>query len=130
MNEHNMSNLSRINTYTCPSNHVLVTRDIDSGVTPMFKKCPTCGADARSGFYNNELQRLTPTHEWYKPAYPERYAHPGLREHCMKGGLAFRAIGEPDETEAMKPLRADGHRVNTFSDSVMSRLTNRNRFQK
>lgn len=123
-------NENRINIYTCPSNHVLITRDLDSGVTPMFKKCAICGQQSRSGFYNGELQGLTPTHEWYKPAHPERYADSGMREHCLKGGLALREIGAPDETEAMKPLRADGHRVNTFSESVMSRLTNRNAFRK
>jgi hypothetical protein len=89
-----------INTYTCPRSHITVTRDADEGVTPMMKACPDCGLTATSGYYRVP-QTLTPTHEWYKPKFPERYADTAMRYHIQAGGLAFRKIGDPDETEAM-----------------------------
>ncbi|ARK09055.1 hypothetical protein A6C57_01280 [Fibrella sp. ES10-3-2-2] len=113
---------NQINTYTCGKGHVTVTRDVDEGVTPMNKNCPTCGQPARSGWYNVD-QLQTPTHEWYKPRHPERYNNPNMREHCQKGGLAFRAVGEPDETLSMTPLSLRG----TPSKTIFHRLTNKKR---
>ncbi len=105
---------NKINTYTCPAGHIMVTRDVDEGVTPMMKACPTCGQPAHSGFYNVD-HSLIPTHEWYKPAHPERYTNPGMRQHCESGGLAFRAIGESDETETMPvPIPPKIHELKTL----------------
>jgi predicted RNA-binding Zn-ribbon protein involved in translation (DUF1610 family) len=94
----------RINAYDCPKcKAVLVTRDADEGVTPFSKLCLSCGASAYSRMYTR-TEGLTPTHEWYKPKFPERYQHPGMRQHIEAGGLAFRPIGGIDETEYL-PVR-------------------------
>lgn len=111
---------NRINTYTCQKKHVTVTRDVDEGVTPMSKNCPICSQVAYSAGYRVD-QTLKPTHEWYKPAHPERYLNVNMRYHCMQGGLAFRVIGDPDETLAMKPRDKN---ENSFSALTTRALTN------
>lgn len=126
--EEALAALERINTYTCSAGHVMVTRDIDEGVTPMFVACPSCEFSAKSAFYRVE-PGLTPSHEWYKPKHPERL-RADLREHVVAGGLVLRQIGQPDETEAEdngKPL--PGVKINLkksarFSSVVTRALTN------
>lgn len=96
-----MEQSGKINVYRCPVGHDLVTINVDEGVTPMFKSCIKCGKQAASMGYPAFVQHLTPTHEWYKPKFPERLSDPGLRQHCMQGGLLIRFVGRIDITEYM-----------------------------
>jgi len=91
-----MSN--RINTYTCPKGHIMVTKDVDEGVTPMLLNCKhkkdvgrgECGQTAMSAGYQCD-QTLTPEYEWFKPRSLSGYSE-GMKEHIRKGGLEIRKI--------------------------------------
>ena len=67
-------------------------------------------------------QNQTPTHEWYKPEFSERYGNQAMRQHIDLGGLAFRQIGDPDETVA---LRRFARRRERQAISIFRRLTNK-----
>lgn len=88
---------NRINTYTCvrkSCGNVIITKDVDAGVTPFIIGCPKCGERAQSSFYKAALGS-TPTHEWYRPSLDELKgnAHgPGAIEHILRGGLLLRQI--------------------------------------
>ncbi|GAB4042532.1 hypothetical protein GCM10028810_01730 [Spirosoma litoris] len=123
----------RINTYTCPKGHVRITRDVDEGTTPLNMQCD-CGLMGKSAFYRVSPW-LEPTHEWYKPKHPERL-NEMMREHVEAGGLLFRKIGAPDETDLPeaedngKPVF--GYKINLpkharFASMAMRALTNSKR---
>lgn len=70
------------------------TVDRDAGVAPFQITCPKCGGEAWSRFYNVD-QALAPEYEWYMPGTEELATKPrGTREHCERGGLIMRKIGE------------------------------------
>lgn len=77
----------RINCYTCVLGHNTVTVDIDTGTTPMFLACKTCGKQATSHMYHCD-QSLTPTWEWYAPN-PTDCADYEM-DHVLCGGLLLR----------------------------------------
>lgn len=72
-----------INAYRCRWRHVVVTRDVDFGVTPFIIRCPRCGDDAQSSMYRVKQESLW-THEWYRPAKHEPDGH------YENGGLYLR----------------------------------------
>lgn len=82
-----------INAYDCNKcGFRLVTKDIDSGTTPMFMKCHECGANSISTMYRVP-QDLKPSAEWYRPAFAEyQKLWGGYKQHVEMGGLLFRKI--------------------------------------
>lgn len=92
------------NAYICRrrSNHIFITVDIHSGVTPMFMKCRAvgdhCSSEAISAGYPNDGRGPVPEHLhgkplfiWYRPSEPEfRKEPPEVRGHVMQGGLIIR----------------------------------------
>lgn len=93
-----MENLGKINKYCCAScNHAIVTRNRDSGVTPMFMKCVNgkCKKEMASQFYMVP-QDLPFTHEWYAPNDAEKATLKlEVLDHVQKGGLLLRKLSLP-----------------------------------
>ncbi|MBN8826462.1 MULTISPECIES: hypothetical protein [unclassified Spirosoma] len=93
---------------------------------------PGCRFQAQSTYVKRQPLE-PPTHEWYKPKYPERYESEGMKEHVKAGGLVLRKIGDPDETEVMKPDNGKsvfGFKINVpkdkrFSSLITKSLTNK-----
>jgi hypothetical protein len=81
---------NHINGYRCAENHILVTKEVDSGTTPYQVKCAKCGRWARSMFYSIN-PTMKPTHEWYKPTDLDSLRD-DVREYVEKGGLLLRRI--------------------------------------
>ena len=76
---------NRINVYRCKYGHRTITKDIDTGVTPMFIDCKSEGCEemASSSGYQCD-QSLQHTHEWYKPESLEGLHHLE-KEHVQLG---------------------------------------------
>jgi hypothetical protein len=89
---------NRVNCYTCSCGHITKTKDVDSGVTPMFFDCERCGGDASSSGYRDIVPHQEPTIEWYRPRLIDliKMRHKTfLLEHVLKGGLMHRKIINP-----------------------------------
>jgi len=81
------------NGYQCPNlacGFLLVTMDVDDGVTPMTKRCPKCSYTAHSMFYRID-QSLPHDGEWYSRK-PNRSDSHDMREHLRLGGLDYREV--------------------------------------
>ena len=90
------------NAYICRRrrDHIIVTVDIHSGVTPMFLGCryTYCTSESISAGYPNDGRGPVPDHLrdkplwlWYRPSEPEfRKEPPEVRGHVMQGGLIRR----------------------------------------
>jgi hypothetical protein len=95
----------KLNAYRCDDcGGNTVTLDVDEGVTPMFLGCRAdgtetgCGGRAVSMGYPKgpAPSWAVPAWEWYKPGPVElRGMSPEMRDHCQRGGLALRRIGDP-----------------------------------
>lgn len=90
----------RLNIYTCRTcrGHV-VTRDIDTGVTPFLTSCAAtegCGGMMQSSMYNVFDQAMRASHIWYRP-HINTLLSPATIEHLNKGGLILRRAGETEE---------------------------------
>ena len=86
---------NRVNCYTCKCGHITKTKDVDSGVTPMFFKCEKCGKMASSSFYKDIALHLEPTFEWFRPTLAEvlkMRRKPQELDHILNGGLEYRLI--------------------------------------
>lgn len=96
-------NLERRNAYFCNScRKVIITVDVDEGVTPMFIPCIHCNHAATSMMYqipgclrfnvvDGVMQDVPADLEWYKPNKKEiKTLSKSLREHVHNGGLLFR----------------------------------------
>jgi ssDNA-binding Zn-finger/Zn-ribbon topoisomerase 1 len=85
------------NSYTCQKcGGVIVTIDVDDGVTPFMLACratPGCNGVMRSGFYVAVDQSAEPDYEWFKPSSLKGYNRE-MREHIKKGGLDIRNAAE------------------------------------
>lgn len=84
-------NTGKKNAYECEDCRAyIVTIDRAPGVTPFMTKCGNCSGMAKSKMYRVS-DRLTPTHEWYRPdtldGIPE-----GYHDHLSRGGLILREI--------------------------------------
>lgn len=82
------------NRYTCDAcGGVIITVDIDDGVTPAFLSCKTtlgCLGTMHSDFYR--VQTTMPAeYEWLKPDSLKGYSR-GMRQHIEMGGLVLRKI--------------------------------------
>lgn len=94
------SSKGRVNGYGCQNRqcrHVMVTVDVDDGVTPFMVGCPKCGASAHSFFYPTQgcPPAETATHEWYAPDEEERRElNAAELDHVERGGLLLRRKGE------------------------------------
>lgn len=95
------------NLYSCSEGHTTLITHIDRGTTPMFLKCPGCGARAVSHMYNipqvgplivnNDLVAPDYNKFWYRPTLEDTLA---IRseyelEHVLAGGLLYRGSEEP-----------------------------------
>lgn len=88
----------RMNAYRCPDcGRVLLTVDVNEGVTPMFLACrktPGCrGMSVSSGYPDTPPPTSLgePTHEWYRPSQQEFDAmEPAQQHHVLQGGLVLR----------------------------------------
>lgn len=103
----------RVNGYGCRNKacrHVMVTVDVDDGVTPFMVGCPRCGADAVSFMYPTQgcPSAEQATHEWYAPDEAERKGMTCAElEHAERGGLFLRRKGEKHRMiERRKPMLA------------------------
>jgi len=89
---------NRVNSYVCPEGHISKTRDVDSGVTPMFIKCESCQHQAASRFYKDVNPIQDVTQEFYRPSLRQllkmstREWNDGMIEHVLSGGLMIRKI--------------------------------------
>lgn len=82
------------NGYQCRNprcGHLLITIDLDDGVTPMMKRCPTCGEMATSLFYRID-QSLPIEGYWYRPKSTRGMSRE-MRQHVEQGGLDYRDAG-------------------------------------
>lgn len=99
------ANSGRINLYRCEhdASHVIVTKDLEPGVTSFTVECPFCRAKRTPGrgFYRHPAmqsamyrapQDLQPTHYWFRPDTFDGF-NPGTVEHLLKGGLVLRVSG-------------------------------------
>ena len=80
------------NGYQCQNpkcGHVLLTIDLDDGVTPMMKRCSKCNSPAFSMWYRNVPEGPTEGY-WYRPR-STRGMSPEMRDHVEQGGLDYRA---------------------------------------
>jgi len=89
--------VGRKNMYRCNNcSHFIVTIEVDRGVTPMMLSCDSCTIGTRrSGFYLDGYQKLTPTHEWYRPdgdELLELLEDPQANDHYIRGGLSIRPV--------------------------------------
>lgn len=89
----------RLNIYTCEKcrGHI-VTRDIETGVTPFGTSCratPGCAGMMQSSVYHVQDQRIRASHVWYRPTIND-LLKPGTLEHVNKGGLLLREA-RPEE---------------------------------
>ena len=79
------------NAYVCNSCGVTTgTIIIDTGVTPMFIPCPSCGKTAVSQW---GMVKHTVSHEWYRPSLEwclKKRRNRELLEHIFQGGLVLR----------------------------------------
>ena len=84
-------NTGKKNAYVCRDCGAgIVTIDRHPGVTPFLTKCGNCSGLAQSKMYRVS-DRLTPTHEWYRPERLEDVP-PGSADHISRGGLILREI--------------------------------------
>ena len=91
------------NAYVCKTcRRVMVTVDLEEGVTPMMLNCDMCPGTAYSCFYRVPPD-LIPQYAWKKPE-PADYGkyrkevRAAVREHVERGGLCLYRIGK-DLTE-------------------------------
>lgn len=96
------------NAYICKrrKDHIIITIDIHSGVTPMFLRCRAdgdhCQSESISAGYPHNGRGPVPGHLrdkplfiWYRPNEEEfRKEPPEVRGHVMQGGLIIRAAGK------------------------------------
>lgn len=124
-NGEGFDNTGRKNAYECEDCQAyIVTVDRHPGVTPFLTKCGACGGMAQSKMYR-VADRLSPTHEWYRPENLEDVPR-GSEDHIAKGGLVLRAIdgarwqtGEPvksrpdvqREFDAMKAMMKQAEKL-------------------
>lgn len=88
-------NEHRKNLYQCerdPS-HLIVTVDLEPGVTPFSIGCDRCKEEGRTASMKSGMYIVHPltvaTHEWYRPDSMEGQS-PWTREHLENGGLILR----------------------------------------
>ena len=79
-----------INAYVCEDLHIIITKDVEIGVSPALIKCPICDKASKSQFYIVN-QSLIPTHEFRKPKEGE-IIDSKLEQHVIKGGLLLYPI--------------------------------------
>lgn len=89
------------NAYICTNKeacgNIMVTVDLEEGVTPMMLSCDECGGRAYSCMYRVP-PTLAPTFAWKKPK-PEEFklyrpeVRAATREHVERGGLCLYRIG-------------------------------------
>ena len=92
------SSKGRVNGYGCQNRqcrYVMVTVDVDDGVTPFMVGCPNCGTQAHSFFY--PTQGCPPaekaTHEWYAPDEEERRELSAAElDQVERGGLLLQRL--------------------------------------
>jgi hypothetical protein len=94
------------NAYICRRRpqHIIITIDVHSGVTPMFLGCKFdhCEAEMISASYPNNGRGPVPEHLrekplwlWHRPNEHEfRGMPPEVRGHVMQGGLVLREYGK------------------------------------
>lgn len=95
------------NAYICRRRpqHIIITVDIHSGVTPMFLQCrfdEHCKSEAISAGYPNHGRGPIPEHLrdkplflWYRPDEDEFRKEPAeVRGHVMQGGLIIKPAGK------------------------------------
>jgi hypothetical protein len=91
----------KINLYTCPDGHEIVTQDRGKQSNVKQVPCPYCKVKgeakyARSSFYMCS-QDLKPTHEFYTPK--DYRAFPKANWNALRNGeLAFKKIYDPEPT--------------------------------
>lgn len=84
-------NIGKKNAYECEDCRAyIVTIDRAPGVTPLMTKCGNCSGMATSKMYRVS-DRLTPTHEWYRPETLDGIPV-GYHDHLSQGGLILREI--------------------------------------
>jgi hypothetical protein len=92
----------RLNAYICTNKeacgNIMVTIDLEEGVTPFMLSCDECGGRAYSSMYGVP-PTLIPTLAWKKPKPEEikQYrpeVREAMRDHVGKGGLALYRIGK------------------------------------
>ena len=87
------------NSYRCETcNGVIVTVDVDDGVTPFLLSCkvtPGCIGMMKSNFYRID-QSATAEYEWFKPVSLKGYSA-GMKQHIKMGGLDLRKVAPPPE---------------------------------
>lgn len=107
----------RVNGYGCRNahcRHVMVTVDVDDGVTPFMVGCPKCGGQAYSFFYPTKgcPPAEDATHEWYAPDAEERKELTKAElEHADQGGLFLRRKGEKRRVIEKRLPRIAGTKV-------------------
>lgn len=89
----------RLNIYTCDTcrGHI-VTRDLDTGVTPFMTGCKAtaeCQGSMRSSMYNVFDQTMQASLIWRRPVISD-LLKPHVLEHVLRGGLLLR---EPTQDE-------------------------------
>jgi hypothetical protein len=126
--------VGKVNTYTCPIGHVVVTVDRDAGVTPSGMLCRhvegrgfpvvlvRCDLRATSGWYRVP-PGLEPTYEWYRPSDEERRTlNPAMGEHVDMGGLLLRPAACPDPAGphrcVVPPPHVDRHECVCGAESI------------
>lgn len=98
--ETGQSNKGKLNIYTCNTCRAfIVTRDLDTGVTPFMTGCRQEGCQGwmQSSFYRVYDQAMRASLVWARPkAIIADLLKPHVLEHVLKGGLLLR---EPTEAE-------------------------------
>lgn len=87
--------LERRNAYFCKAcKRIIITVDVNEGVTPMFIQCPECYCPATSFMYQlpGALHLgVEAEYEWYKPSESETLLlSKGEADHVFNGGLLMR----------------------------------------
>jgi hypothetical protein len=116
-------NIGKKNAYECPDcGAYMVSIDRHPGVTPFMTKCGNCSGFAQSKMYRVS-DRLTPTHEWYRPERLEDIP-PGSEDHISRGGLVLREIdGERGWTANDQIKRGiDMKREHTALQAMMAKV--------
>lgn len=93
----NLPKPGSINSYRCARcGYVIVTIDVDRGVTPAYLACrgnTTCDGTMTSGWYRGNVPLIaTPaTYEWYRPDDTDSLVGYDT-DHVLHGGLLLRKV--------------------------------------
>lgn len=95
----------RVNAYKCQScKNLIVTKDVEDGVTPFMIECRKCEGDMYSAFYKVP-QDLPHDAEW-RSEFPPDYDAESKRisqDHRDNGGLFLHYLNpEPERQRAFK----------------------------